>query len=371
MNSTASSSGPAAAAHPLQSLVHHARQQPAGLALKWRHEGSWQTLSWSQLARRVQRAAQGWRALGVQADDAVLVPGSRGEAPLVSLLSLLSLGAHVQWCEPGALAARPPGARFALARDTQEVDRLLAHPPGTLRAIVVEHPFGTEPSPQVKVLGWTDLLQLDPAGDALIVPERDTVALVTPDAEGQPRPWPLAALAAAGQAPGRHWAVADFDLGWLPGVRWLLSEWLASGRPLLLASDRPATAPGGSRLGTALWLVSGQTLNSFVDAVMERARPGGWAAWALRQRPTWPVANAAAWLLRSRIRQVLGWPPGLQVLTDGQARAESLQLLGHLGARCHLVAGDLQAQATSHPSHPLRVVPRSDRVEPLLTQVST
>ncbi|MEK8032589.1 AMP-binding protein [Ideonella sp. DXS29W] len=359
----------APAAHPLQALYQRANDMPAAAALLWQHEGRLHTLSWSELAQRARQAALGWQALGVRPGDIVACLGANGEASVTSLLALWSLGAHLQ-APPevdspadGSPADSQPRApfRLALVQGPQQADRLLAQPPAGLEAIVVEHEFGTEPSPRIRTLTWAALLH-----------------------EVSTRGAPAAAADAANEAPwrvaqdgiwGSHWqphastagqagkaggsAAADFEPGWAPAWRWMVNEWLPAGMPLRLSEPG---AVNGEALSaeTSLWLASGPALNAWAGHVLQRTR-GRAATWALGAvRRNDPLTR----LLRWRIRGALGWTKGLRMVTDRHASTSTLDLLHALGASVR-IEGDRAPFApvsgaraiTRHASHVDTIVP--------------
>jgi hypothetical protein len=313
-----------------------ALQRPRAEALRLRQHGAWRRLSWSELAVRVDRAAQGWAALGVSQGDTVVAVGALGEAFIVTLIAVQVLGAQMRVEEESALDAVIARARFVLAQGTREVDRVSMHRSASLQALVVENDFGAEPSADLVPVAWQHLIE----GEGVAVSARGDAA-------------PEPALAPQPLHPGAAWrtVLADFPLHWLPGLRWLMTSWPVSGATLVVAEARGDTSAQLIEARPELWIASAQALAAFAAAGRSRVPASGLGAIAVRAALAdgrGVLRSAARW----RLRQVLGLGSVRAVLTEAQALPAAVVMVQRLGA-----AVDFDAPLPAEPLRPRPAAP--------------
>lgn len=309
----------------LAAFSAQALQRPRAEALRVIRHGAWRRLSWSELAVRAGHAARGWATLGVGRGDTIVAVGALGESFILTLIAVQLLGARIK-VEAGASLDRAiADARFVLAQDTLEVDRVLMHRSASLRALVIENEFGTEPSADVVMLVWDGLIE---AGAAQATRSLDVDAntnTLAPEPSG-----PLQGGPTRTGAPLRT-VLADFPLCWLPGLRWLMGSWPAIGATLVVAD---AGGDAGAALIDArpeLWIASAQTLAAFDASARGRVPAAGGlgarAVHAALAKGSGPLQAAMRW----RLRQVLGLRSVQAVLTEPQTVPAAVALLQRLG----------------------------------------
>ncbi|HYF20497.1 MAG TPA: AMP-binding protein, partial [Ramlibacter sp.] len=119
-----------------------AARRPAAPAMREKEYGIWQTLTWADLARLVERLACGLHQAGLRRGEHLVVVGSNRPRLYATMLATQSLGAIPVPLYQDAVAAEcvfpinNAEVRFALAEDQEQVDKLLearAQCPGLAR----------------------------------------------------------------------------------------------------------------------------------------------------------------------------------------------------------------------------------------------
>jgi len=187
-------------------LAANARTHPERVAMREKAFGIWQEISWAQLLDEVLAIAAGLEQLGFQAGDSMLVLGDNRSRLYMGMLAAGMLAGYAMPVYPDANPeevqhfASEAKARFALAEDQEQVDKLLElreHAP-SLRHIVFDDPRGLG---HYKVEGLVSWGQLQAAGaerlrddptlrDALIqrsVPEGPAVFVHSSGTTGKPK----------------------------------------------------------------------------------------------------------------------------------------------------------------------------------------
>lgn len=112
-------------------LARRARGEPGGIAYRAKHLGLYRERTWQEYARRVARAAQGLRALGLARGERIAIMGDACEEWLSADLGAQSLGAIVYGIYPTASMAEleyqmnDGGASVFVAEHQEYVDRIL------------------------------------------------------------------------------------------------------------------------------------------------------------------------------------------------------------------------------------------------------
>lgn len=334
----------------LAAFSAQALHRPRAEALRVVRHGAWRRLSWSELAVRAGHAARGWASLGVGRDDTIVAVGALGESFILTLLAVQLLGARVKVDAGASLDRAIADARFVLAQDTREVDRVLMHRSASLRALVIENEFGTEPSADVVPLVWDRLIE---AGAAQATRSLDGHADAGANMHA---PAPGRGVLLEGGTPCRT-VLADFPPCWLPGLRWLMDSWPAAGATLVVAD---ADGNAGAALTVArpeLWIASAQTLAAFDAGARGRVPATGLGARAVRAAL---AEGSGLWqsAMRWRLREALGLRSVRSVLTEPQTAPAAVALLQRLG-----VAIEFDPPQPAEMTRP-RLVPAQGWVEP-------
>jgi long-chain acyl-CoA synthetase len=112
-------------------LLAHARQRPDAPALREKHHGIWQPLSWRDLAALVRRLADGFASHGMKRGDHVVIVGDNRPRLYATMLAAQSLGAVPVPLYQDAVAAeysfplQNAEVRFAVVEDQEQVDKFL------------------------------------------------------------------------------------------------------------------------------------------------------------------------------------------------------------------------------------------------------
>lgn len=114
-----------------QLLLGHASARPSAPALREKKYGIWQTHSWADLARLVGQLAGGLHLAGLRRGEHVALIGANRPRLYATMLAAQALGAVAVALYQDAVAAEclypltSTGARFCLAEDQEQVDKLL------------------------------------------------------------------------------------------------------------------------------------------------------------------------------------------------------------------------------------------------------
>ncbi|MGE0498136.1 MAG: long-chain fatty acid--CoA ligase [Ramlibacter sp.] len=112
-------------------LLQHAAQRPGAPAMREKEYGIWQTLTWADLARLVERLACGLHQAGLQRGEHMVVIGANRPRLYATMLAIQSLGAIPVPLYQDAVASEcvfpinNAEVRFAFAEDQEQVDKLL------------------------------------------------------------------------------------------------------------------------------------------------------------------------------------------------------------------------------------------------------
>ena len=146
-------------------LAVNARGHGKRPAMREKAFGIWQELTWQELLDEVLAVAAGLEQLGFAEGDAMLVLGDNRVRLYVGMLAAGALGGYAMPVYPDATPeevlhfASEVQARFALAEDQEQVDKLLElrEKAPTLRHIVFDDPRGLNHYKVEGLLGWESL----------------------------------------------------------------------------------------------------------------------------------------------------------------------------------------------------------------------
>ncbi|MEN9760541.1 MAG: hypothetical protein RI906_367 [Pseudomonadota bacterium] len=144
-------------------LLEHARARPNAPALREKHLGIWQTLTWGELAEQVQSMAAGLAALGLGRGQHLAVVGENRPRLYAAMIAAQALGAIPVPLYQDAVAVemgfvfRNAQIGFAIVEDQEQADKLLevreAYP--GLGHIIYDDPRG------LRNYGQAELMALD------------------------------------------------------------------------------------------------------------------------------------------------------------------------------------------------------------------
>ena len=112
-------------------LLRNARERGGEAALREKEFGIWQSFTWAQYAERVRNFARGLVELGLKRDDIVAVLGDNRPEWLIAQLASQAVGARSLGVYQDSVASEVQylvefaGARFVIAEDQEQVDKLL------------------------------------------------------------------------------------------------------------------------------------------------------------------------------------------------------------------------------------------------------
>jgi long-chain acyl-CoA synthetase len=155
-------------------LVEHARERGNRPALREKHLGIWQTLTWQQVYLRVQKLACGLAALGIKPGDHVAVIGENRPQLYMSMMATQALGAVPIPLYQDAVAQemvyvlQDASVRVAVVEDQEQVDKMLEvrDQCPALRSIVYDDPRGLRHYVDTALLSCDQLAELDEQQDA-------------------------------------------------------------------------------------------------------------------------------------------------------------------------------------------------------------
>ncbi len=187
-------------------LAINARGYPNRIAMSGKALGIWQELTWAQLLEEVLTIAAGLEQIGFVPGDSLLVSGDNSTRLYVGILAAGALCGYAMPVYPNASVdeveyyASDVQARYALAEDQEQVDKLLEvrERVPSLRHVIYVDPRGLGPYRVDGLSAWTELhaigakrLQADPAlRESLInraVPDGPAVFLRSSGTTGKPK----------------------------------------------------------------------------------------------------------------------------------------------------------------------------------------
>ncbi len=114
-----------------QLLLHHAKQRPLAAAMREKHLGIWQAVSWSALNSLTQDLAAGLMSVGLKHGEHVAVIGSNRPRLYASMLATQAIGAiPIPLYQDAALTEyifpiNNADVRFCIVEDQEQVDKAL------------------------------------------------------------------------------------------------------------------------------------------------------------------------------------------------------------------------------------------------------
>jgi long-chain acyl-CoA synthetase len=155
-------------------LVEHARVRGDRPALREKHLGIWQALTWQQVYARVQKLACGLAALGIKQGDHVAVIGENRPQLYMSMMATQALGAVPIPLYQDAVAQemvyvlQDAAVSVAVVEDQEQVDKMLEvrDQCPALRSIVYDDPRGLRHYVDSALLSCDELATLGQQQDA-------------------------------------------------------------------------------------------------------------------------------------------------------------------------------------------------------------
>ncbi|HVS14304.1 MAG TPA: AMP-binding protein [Thermoanaerobaculia bacterium] len=171
-------------------LLRNAERHPDRVALREKEYGIWQSLGWGDLTRRVAAFSRGLRRLGLERGDRVAILGDNRPEWLIAELAAQSAGAislgiyQDSVAEEVRFLADFAGARFVVAEDQEQVDKLLevADRLPEVEKIVYDDPRGLRGYPHQRLMSFPEVEALGDEGDV----ERNRSAFLAAVASGRP-----------------------------------------------------------------------------------------------------------------------------------------------------------------------------------------
>ena len=172
-------------------LIEHAQARPDAVALRNKHMGVWEEITWSGYLQGTERAAYGLHRLGIRAGDAVAILSDNRPEWVYADLAVQALGARsvgVYQTNPEAdvqYVVDHSKAKVLICEDQEQVDKAIAirdQTPSVERVVVID-PRGTRGYDDPRLMAWDDLVaqapdagwfagevaQRDPADPTMIV----------------------------------------------------------------------------------------------------------------------------------------------------------------------------------------------------------
>jgi len=146
-------------------LAINAQGHPNLVAMREKERGIWREFTWKQLLSEVLTIAAGLETSGFRPGDALLVLGDNRARLYIGMLAAVTLKGYAMPIYPDATTdevgyfASEVQARFALAEDQEQVDKLLelreSHP--VLRQIIFDDPRGVRDYKIDGLMAWEDM----------------------------------------------------------------------------------------------------------------------------------------------------------------------------------------------------------------------
>ena len=171
-------------------LVEHARVRGHRPALREKHLGIWQTLTWQQVYDRVQKLACGLAALGIKQGDHVAVIGENRPQLYMSMMATQALGGVPIPLYQDAVAQemvyvlQDASVSVAIVEDQEQVDKMfeVRDQCPALRSIVYDDPRGLRHYSDPGLMSCDQLASLGERQDAQTFFERSVEAVQPQDA---------------------------------------------------------------------------------------------------------------------------------------------------------------------------------------------
>jgi long-chain acyl-CoA synthetase len=147
-------------------LARNAEAFPDRVAMREKSKGIWKQTTWQELLESVIGCAAGLQQLGFKAGEVMLVLGDNRPRLYAGMLAAGALGGYAMPAYPDATLdeirhfVHEAGARFALAEDQEQVDKMLElrEQGSTIDHIVYDDPRGLAAYPNPGLIAW-DALQ--------------------------------------------------------------------------------------------------------------------------------------------------------------------------------------------------------------------
>jgi long-chain acyl-CoA synthetase len=147
-------------------LARNAEAFPGRVAMREKSKGIWQETTWRQLLEIVLRCAAGLETLGFKAGEVMLVLGDNRPRLYAGMLAAGALGGYAMPAYPDATLdeirhfVHEAGARFALAEDQEQVDKMLElrDQGAAIEYIIYDDPRGLAAYANPGLLSW-DVVQ--------------------------------------------------------------------------------------------------------------------------------------------------------------------------------------------------------------------
>ncbi|WP_159010885.1 AMP-binding protein [Bradyrhizobium sp. S69] len=143
-------------------LARNAEAFPDRVAMREKNKGIWQETTWRQLQEIVLRCAAGLETLGFKAGEVMLVLGDNRPRLYAGMLAAGALGGYAMPAYPDATLdeirhfVHEAGARFALAEDQEQVDKMLElrDQGAAIEYIIYDDPRGLTAYANPGLLSW-------------------------------------------------------------------------------------------------------------------------------------------------------------------------------------------------------------------------
>ena len=143
-------------------LARNADAFPDRVAMREKSKGIWQETTWRQLLEIVLRCAAGLETLGFKAGEVMLVLGDNRPRLYAGMLAAGALGGYAMPAYPDATLdeirhfVHEAGARFALAEDQEQVDKMLElrDQGAAIEYIIYDDPRGLTAYANPGLLSW-------------------------------------------------------------------------------------------------------------------------------------------------------------------------------------------------------------------------
>jgi long-chain acyl-CoA synthetase len=143
-------------------LARNAEAFPGRVAMREKSKGIWQETTWLQLLEIVLRCAAGLETLGFKAGEVMLVLGDNRPRLYAGMLAAGALGGYAMPAYPDATLdeirhfVHEAGARFALAEDQEQVDKMLElrDQGAAVEYIIYDDPRGLTAYANPGLLSW-------------------------------------------------------------------------------------------------------------------------------------------------------------------------------------------------------------------------
>jgi long-chain acyl-CoA synthetase len=143
-------------------LARNAEAFPDRVAMREKSKGIWQETTWRQLLEMVLRCAAGLETLGFKAGEVMLVLGDNRPRLYAGMLAAGALGGYAMPAYPDATLdeirhfVHEAGARFALAEDQEQVDKMLElrDQGAAIEYVIYDDPRGLSAYANPGLLSW-------------------------------------------------------------------------------------------------------------------------------------------------------------------------------------------------------------------------